>query len=447
MIAGMDLVRINCSHGTPADRLDLVKTVRSVARELKCVIPLMFDLQGPKIRIGKLKQPFALEIGDDLVISTGNQVGSKGQVYTSYASFTKDVKAGESVLIDDGKINLQVERIDGNSAHCRVVAGGMLKERKGINLPKSQISAPCLSEKDLTDLQAAIENQIDFVAVSFVRSAADMVAVRQYAQKMGPHNLQFISKIERPEALRDLIPIINISDGVMVARGDLGVEIGSHRVPMKQKEIITRANLAGKYVITATQMLESMIEGPVPTRAEASDVANAILDGTDACMLSGETAAGKYPVEALEMMVKICLETESHSIYRYESPAFQRGSVHHIPDGIGLAAYQTASLMGANLLIAFTNSGSSALRLSKKHPHTLIVGATIHEHTARRLRAYWGTIPVLVKKPASVEEMFQEVRDRIIELELVREGDVAILTSGFPLWTSESTNLMRIMEI
>ena len=447
MLAGMDLVRVNCSHGTVAERLEMVARVRAVAAELNAFIPIMFDLQGPKIRVGDLREPFQLVKGERLTISAGDGMGEKGHVTTIYERFARDVKPGEPVLIDDGKIHLRVDEIIGDSVHCYVVVGGLLKPRKGINLPNTSISAPCLSTKDKNDLATAIANDIDFVAVSFVRTASDMVAVRREAQDIGEHHLQFISKIERPEAVADLIPIVNTSDGVMVARGDLGVEMGSHKVPMLQKEIISRANLAGKFVITATQMLESMVELPVPTRAEASDVANAILDGTDACMLSAETAVGAYPSQAVEMIAKIAWEAESSSVHRYRSPEVRRGSVHHIPDGISLAACDIARHMGARLLMSFTNSGSSALRLSKKHPHTLIVAATIHEHIARRLRAYWGVIPVLIRQPASVEEMFEEVRARIIELKLVREGDIAILTSGYPLWTTGSTNLLRVMQL
>lgn len=447
MRAGMDVVRINCSHGDPESRVSMVRLVRKCARALNLFIPIIFDLQGPKIRVGLLEEPLDLAEGSTLRIMSGKGSGDASRIFTSYEHLARDVRAGEPILMDDGKIRLRVERVRGAEVVCKVEVGGILTQKKGINLPDTKISAPSLSDKDLADLEIAIRQDLDFVAVSFVRGAQDMIGVRREAKKIGEHNLQFISKIERPEALKELIPIINTSDGVMVARGDLGVEIGSHRVPMRQKEIITRANLAGRFVITATQMLESMMERPIPTRAEASDVANAILDGTDACMLSGETATGGYPIEAVAMMVKIAREAESHTTYRYQAPNFSRGSIHHIPDGVSIAAFQTANLMGARLLVAFTNSGSSALRLSKRHPQTLIVGATIHERIARRMRSYWGVVPVLIKKPASVEEMFEEVKQKIMELDLVREGDVAVLTAGYPLWTSESTNLMKIIEI
>lgn len=445
--AGMNLARINCSHGEPEQRLELLEMVRRVSSEMGVFLPVMFDLQGPKIRIGKLEEPIPLEEGQKLVIASGSGVGNKDLLYTSYSYFSQDVKPGEAILVDDGKICFRADEVKDGRVYCTVEVPGLLKERKGMNLPATKISAPCLSEKDIADLKMAVEHEADFVAISFVRGAVDVVQVRQKAAEFGEHKLQFISKIERPEALSDLIPIVNTSDGVMVARGDLGVEIGSHRVPMRQKEIITRANLAGKFVITATQMLDSMIELPVPTRAEASDVANAILDGTDACMLSGETASGKYPIEAVEMMVKIAQEAESHSIFRYETPAFTRGSIHHIPDGISVAAFQTANLMGARLLIGLTNSGDSVLKLSKKHPNALIVGATIHEHVARRMNAYWGVLPILLDTIESVESMFDEVRALILKKGLVREGDVAILTSGYPLWESGSTNIMKLMEL
>ncbi|CAM2069046.1 pyruvate kinase [Sulfidibacter corallicola] len=447
MLAGMDLARVNCSHGEPETRTELVRLIREVSAEVGIMVPIMFDLQGPKIRLGRLERDIPLVRGQKLVISSGDQIGSEEELFTTYEYFAQDVNPGEMVLIDDGKIGLRVTAVEGPRVFAEVVVPGVLKQRKGINLPDTKITAPSLSEKDLQDLRQAVSEGVDFVAVSFVRHAEDMVQVRREADAAGKHNLHFISKIERPEALEHLIPIINHSDGVMVARGDLGVEIGSERVPLLQKEIIMRANLAGKFVITATQMLESMIELPVPTRAEASDVANAILDGTDACMLSAETAAGEYPIEAVRMMAKIAQEAEGHAIYRYQSPSLPKGSIHHIPDGVSTAAFHTASLMGARLLVAFTNSGSSALKLSKRHPDTLIVGATIHEHIARRLRAYWGVIPLLISEPASIEEMFQEVQQAIFEKDLVREGDIAILTAGHPLWTSGSTNLLKVMEI
>ncbi|CAM2005964.1 pyruvate kinase [Acanthopleuribacter pedis] len=447
MLAGMDLARINCSHGEPEDRAALAALVREVSAELGLFLPIMFDLQGPKIRLGRLDEPIQLVAGQTLRITTGSGVGSPDLLFTTYEYFAEDVKPGEMVLIDDGKIGLRVESIDDKLVTATVVVPGLLKQRKGINLPDTKITAPSLSEKDLADLKMAVDLQVDFVAVSFVRHAQDMIHVRESADGFGKNHLFLIAKIERPEAIEELIPIIGHSDGVMVARGDLGVEIGSERVPLLQKEIIMRANMSGKFVITATQMLESMIEIPVPTRAEASDVANAILDGTDACMLSAETAAGAYPIEAVEMMSKIASEAESHAVYRYQAPTMPKGSIHHIPDGVSTAAFHTAGLMGARLLVAFTNSGYSALKLSKKHPDTFIVGATIHEHIARRMRAFWGIIPILLKKPATIEEMFGEVEARITELGLVRSGDVAILTAGYPLWTSGSTNLLRVIEI
>jgi len=447
MLAGMDVVRINCSHGEPEERRDLARMVREAAAELDLFVPILFDLQGPKIRIGKLEADIPLTDGQTLTIAVGRELGSGDTVYTSYAGFARDVKAGDQVLIDDGKIRLRATKVEESRVTCVVETGGLLKPRKGINLPQTKISAPCLNDKDLADLALAIELQVDFVAVSFVRGANDMVQVRREANRIGKHELHFVSKIERPEALKELIPIINTSDGVMVARGDLGVEIGSHKVPMYQKEIIARANSAGKFVITATQMLDSMIERPIPTRAEASDVANAILDGTDACMLSGETAAGAHPIEAVEMMVSIAREVEGHSIYRYQPPPYQTGSIHHIPDGVSIAAYQTANLMAANLLVAFTNSGASVLRLAKKHPNPLIVAATANERTARRVMAYWGVRPLLIQEPDTIEMMFAEIREKLAALDMAREGDVAVVTSGYPLSISGSTNLMNVMEI
>lgn len=448
MDAGLDVVRINCSHGEPEKRREMIGAIRRVAAAKNVLAPpIMMDLQGPKIRLGKLESEIPLAIGQRIKIESGDFVGTPERVSTVYPSFADDVKVGDHILIDDGKIRLRAEAKDGGLVTCVVEVPGVLKERKGINLPDTEITAPSLSSKDLADLQMAVEEKVDFVAISFVRSPDDVVSAKRQADGFGKHELRFVSKIERPEALKRLIPIINVSDGIMVARGDLGVEIGSHKVPMMQKEMISRANLAGKFVITATQMLESMIERPVPTRAEASDVANAILDGTDACMLSAETASGGYPVEAVKMMERIALETEDHAHYSYRPAPFVKGSVHRIPDGLSIAAYQTANLMGAKLLVAFTNSGGSALSLAKKHPDTQIVGATIHEHIARRMRMYWGVVPLLIERKETIEEMFNEVQRKILSHRICSDGDLAILTSGYPLWTTGSTNLMTILEI
>ena len=368
-------------------------------------------------------------------------------MYTSFASFARDVKSGEPILIDDGRVRLVARSIENDTVTAEVEVGGLVSDRKGINLPQTAVSAQSVSEKDVADLKDAIRLGADFVAISFVRNAKDVQRIKALAQDFGSHHVQFIAKIERPEAVRNIRDIIDVSDGVMVARGDLGVEVGSHRVPMIQKEIITRANMADRFVITATQMLDSMMQRPIPTRAESSDVANAIIDGTDACMLSGETASGKYPIESLEMMVRIARETENHALYRYQVPAVAKGSIHRIPDGIGMAAYQIGSLMNARLFVAFTNSGSSALKLSKKHPDCVIMGATIHRHIARRMRAYWGVYPVLLEEPSSLEAMFEQVKLKIKQMGMVQKGDLVILTAGHPMWTSGSTNLVKAMIV
>lgn len=445
--AGMDIARINCSHGTPETRREMFHNVRSSAEELGYFIPVMFDLQGPKIRIGRLQKPVELKQGDLVTLRVDDAVGSGLTLTTTFPTFATDVQVGHPILIDDGRVSLVAEQILPNAVVARVETGGVVTDRKGINLPKSSVSVHAMSEKDHADLREAVSLGVDFVAISFVRNASDITHVREQAVAAGAENLQLIAKIERPEAVRHIRDIIEVADGLMVARGDLGVEVGSHRVPMIQKEIIMRANMANRFVITATQMLDSMMHRPVPTRAEASDVANAILDGTDACMLSGETASGDYPIESIETMVRIARETEAHQLYRYQTPPMAKGSIHKIPDGIGMATYQLASLMNARLLVAFSNSGSSALQLSKKHPDCMVVGATIHAHIARRMRAYWGVFPVLLNRPDTLEDMFGEVKAKIVELELAGDGDLVIITAGYPMWTSGSTNLIKAMTI
>ncbi len=447
LVAGMDMARINCSHGKRNDRRLLYQRVRAVADRMGLYIPIMFDLQGPKIRIGALNAPVDLAVGDEVTIRVGDELGSGLHFFTPFPSFVADVKVGDPVLIDDGRVRLLTTHNDGKKVTAIVEAGGRVTDRKGINLPNTDVSIQDMSSKDKNDLQEAVELGVDYVAISFVRTARDVECVRDLANTMGENFIHYIAKIERPEAVRNIRDIVAISEGIMVARGDLGVEVGSHRVPMIQKDVIVRANVSDRLVITATQMLDSMMERPVPTRAEASDVANAILDGTDACMLSGETATGRFPVESVTMMDKIAKETESHQLYRYQSAALGKGSVHRVPDGIGMAAYQIGEMMNARLLVAFTNSGSSALSLSKRHPDCLILGATIHEHIARRMRAYWGVVPVLINQPDSLESMFEEVKSKISERALAEDGDLVVMTAGYPMWTSGSTNLIKVMTI
>lgn len=446
--AGVDLFRINCSHGGPEQWLSYMTMVRQATADQPFGVPIMLDLQGPKIRLGRMQAEFEVRKGEELRLQTGDFLGTRELVPSNYPYLVQDVKVGDPLLIEDGKIVLSVVRIEGVQVVCQVLAGGTIRDRKGINLPESDLTARTLSEKDLEDLAFAVKHQADFVAISFVRRAEDIASAREHAQRLAHnHGLHFIAKIERKDAIPNLRAILDCADGVMVARGDLGVEIGPPKVPMLQKEIISRANLTGKFVITATQMLDSMIERPSPTRAEASDVANAILDGTDACMLSGETSAGAFPIESIEMMVRIACEAENHPLYRYKPTNMPRGSVHQVPNGLAVAAYQTAMLMDARLLVAFTNTGGSALSLSKKHPDPWVVGATIHPAAARRMRAYWGLEPILLQSADSMESMVAEVLQAVQSRNLARKGDVVILTSGYPLWATGSSNLMSILKV
>ncbi|MCB1049632.1 MAG: pyruvate kinase [Acidobacteria bacterium] len=445
--SGVDLFRINCSHGSADQWSEYIQLIRSAGQELDRPTPIMLDLQGPKIRLGNLEHEIEVQDGQTVRFQVGDFLGTPELIPSNYPYLVQDVKVGDPLLIEDGKIVLTVRAIENEQVVCEVVAGGILKDRKGINLPESDLTAKTLSEKDLQDLAFAVAQEADFVAISFVRKAEDIEMARAHAKQVGENRIHFIAKIERREAIPNLRSILDCADGVMVARGDLGVEIGPHKVPMLQKEIISRANLTGKFVITATQMLDSMIERPGPTRAEASDVANAILDGTDACMLSGETASGGYPIEAVKMMAKIAREAENHPLYKYKPVSMPRGSVHQIPNGLAVAAYQTALLMDARLLIAFTNTGGSALSLSKKHPDPLVVGATINPDTARRMRAYWGVEPMLLESADSIDSMVEEISVKVKAAKLAMPGDVVILTFGYPLWATGSTNLMSILKI
>ncbi len=352
--SGANVLRLNFSHGTYEDHADSIRTVREASDVLNQPVAILQDLQGPKIRVGNIDNPIELVIGSELVITAREVTGDVGMVSTTYTGLPRDVERGDRLLMDDGQIELLVKRVDGDDVYCQVVVGGVLSAHKGINLPGVSVSAPSVTDKDREDLAFGIENEVDFIALSFVRDPADVAEVKRLIQDAGA-DIPVIAKLERAEAVDRLDAILEVADGVMVARGDLGVELSPEAVPVVQKRVIAAANRAGKLVITATQMLESMTEHPRPTRAEASDVANAIFDGTDAVMLSGETAVGQYPVETVKMMGRI-VETAEASMYA--SPSEQRrgeaGEALSFPDAIGYAAVTAADVVQAKVIVAFT---------------------------------------------------------------------------------------------
>jgi pyruvate kinase len=452
--AGVDVFRINCAHMNHEGIASTVDRVRRIARKLDRAVGILADLQGPKIRVGKLAnaEPIYLKRGDEVVIDVTPDVVGKVQadgsvlVGTGYRGLAGDVRAGERILLDDGNLELKAVSVKGPRIFARVVYGGMLHQFKGINLPGSDVSADCLSPKDLDDLASVIENQVDFVALSFVRSADDVVALRKHIDKTGS-DVQIIAKIERPEAVRNIVSILEVSDGLMVARGDMGVEMGAEAVPPVQKRIIALANAARKPVITATQMLESMVMNPRPTRAEASDVANAIYDGTSAVMLSAETASGKYPVRSVRIMEKI-VRTAEREVYadieenRRRVPGARAAVTQATVRAAAYAAYEA----NARLIVVYTETGNTAQLLAGERPPTHVLAFTPSQRAMQRLALVWGIVPRKIP-PGRTSYALTLNGDRILRQQgWVKPGDRIVQIAG-TIRQAGLTNTMSIREM
>ena len=446
ILAGMDVARLNFSHGSWPDHEKNFRNVRDIAGELGRNVGVMFDLKGPKIRTGRLKggKPVKLKKGQKLIITTDEVEGTAERVSTTYPAFASDVQPGEQVLLADGAIELRVVSTGDREVECEVLDAGMLGECKGINLPGTKISSASATEKDRKDAEFAAGLGADYLALSFVRSENDVKELKNSLGEKGP---PVVAKIEKPEALSRMDEIYATADAIMVARGDLGVEMPPERVPEIQKELILGANERGIPVITATQMLESMINNPRPTRAEASDVANAIYDGTDAVMLSAETAIGKYPVKSLRMMVRIAAEAD-RAVARYDRMPRRRpqGEVG-FPDAIGRAAWQAANDLDAEHVVCFTMSGFTAKLISAYRPNANIIAATQSDEVMRQLSPYWGVQPVKVRPVEQSDEMVGAVEARLLELGLVRKGETLVITAGTPLMVRGTTNMIRLHRV
>jgi len=444
MTAGVDLFRLNFSHGTNEEKGFIIRTVRQLAKHRDMAIGILADLQGPKIRTGRMENGhLPLAKGESIHITTDEMVGHSGMISTNYRELPHDVRPGARILMDDGMIELKVVEVEGNRVHCSVVEGGILKDLKGINLPGVEVSTPSLTTKDRADLEFCLEMAIDFIALSFVRRSADVEELKRiiYGHDM---NIPVVAKIEKPEALRNFKPILKAADAIMVARGDLGVEIRAERVPMIQKKIIRACNATGKPVITATQMLESMISHPRPTRAETSDVANAILDGTDAVMLSGETASGKFPLEAVRTIVNVARDVERAE--RLRIPVFREKHSNSIAEAVAEAACHAANSLKAKAIVVFTQSGSTAALIAKFRPHLPIIAFTPKREIRQRLSLYWGVRTWLV---GSLDETDQQIEmvEKTLLAEGFRKGDLVVITMGVPLEARGSTNLIRIHKL
>ncbi len=446
MLAGMDVARLNFSHGTHDEHLERIQRLRTIARELSKPICILQDLQGPKIRTGKLKDrtPIALATGHTVTITSEDVFGSLEVIATTYGGLANDVKVGERILLSDGRIELIVREIRDGNVICEVLNGGRLAENQGINLPGTNISLPSLTGKDLADLEFGMKNGVDVVAVSFVRAAADVVrakeAIARYRSDVG-----VVAKLEKPQAIEDLDAILKEAHGVMVARGDLGVEVAPEKVPTIQKYVIRRALDFRRPVITATQMLESMIENPRPTRAEASDVANAVFDGTDAVMLSGETAVGKYPREAVQMMARIVTETESANLHPL-TPEHQKGQRLSIAETICESMAHAARDLNIRAIAIFTETANTARILSKYRPATDIYGFSFSEAVHNRMNALWGVTPIRCPAELNVERMAQFAEEQLRGLGVLAPGDVFGLVAGTQRVIG-ATNFMRLIAV
>lgn len=444
--AGMNASRHNFSHGDHEEhkvRMDLVKRLRE---KYKKSIAIILDTKGPEIRTGKFDGgTVELKAGDPFTVICGEEIlGNNTVCSVSYADLYKDVKLGDSILIADGLVGLEVNSVEGNKIYCTVKNSGSLGNNKNVNVPGVITTLPAVTEKDVDDLKFGIEMGIDIIAASFIRKAADVLSIRKVLQENGGGDILIFSKIENHEGVNNIDEIIKFSDGIMVARGDLGVEIPTEEVPVVQKMIIEKCNEAGKPVITATQMLDSMIKNPRPTRAEASDVANAIFDGTDSIMLSGETANGKYPVETVMIMSKIAERAEKALNYEEKLKKRRRNHIPNVPNAISLATCNTAMDLKASAIITATQSGHTAKIVSKFRPECPIIAVTPYEKVARKLALNWGVFPIVAEKTETTDELIDKSVEISLETGYVKKGDVVVIAAGIPANYVGTTNMMKV---
>lgn len=446
--AGARVFRINSSHEGQDVHKVRIETIRKVSAKLNVFIPIVFDLQGPKIRVGNLTQPMELKEGSKVNLQPSLDQKDPSIIPVDYMGIINDVKKGDKLLLDDGKIGLSVLSVSDDKISASVIYGGTLKSRKGLNIPGATSSISSITDKDIDFIKFAVENNIDYLALSFVRTKDDVVRAKSYVQKF-KGDIPIIAKIEKPQALENLESIVMAADGVMVARGDLGIEISPERVPIVQKQIIELANANRKEVIVATQMLESMMEEPMPTRAEASDVANAILDRTDAVMLSGETAVGKYPVETVRMMSMIAQNTEKSSFYKHNEFSANREYIYEMDSqATASAVIRMLTEVEISAIVAFTKSGFTARYLSKAKPSVPIIAMTDSEKVCRKLNLSWGILPYLISLDLTFTEgLLVKLDELLIKETFLNAGDKIIITGGLPCLTATRTNFLRLHQI
>lgn len=443
LMAGMNVARLNFSHSEHSVHLDVMKKLDKISREMRAPVAVLQDLQGPKVRVGKIKD-MVLADGDEVVV-TGDSAGKGKHVLPiDVENLHKHVKAGDSVLIDDGLIELRVNRIQKTQIFCETVHGGTVRERKGVNFPSTSLPMSSLTDKDIKDLKFGLDNNVDYVALSFVRQPRDILDLRKRIEKSGK-TPGIIAKIEMAEAIDHLEEIIEVSDAVMVARGDLAVEVGQTRLASLQKRIISLCNEMGRPVITATQMLESMKDNPRPTRAEITDVVNAVLDGSDALMLSAETAQGKYPVDSIRTMHDLIFEVEQHeTIY---NKIDLESKIQFIPEAIAVSASLCALTLGAKAIVCLSTTGRTARLISRFRPNAVLLAATDEVQTLRSLELCWGVQTLPAKKLHGTPDLLQEVEKMLLENSLVKEGDQVVLTLGLPIEKGVKTNALRVFTV
>lgn len=452
--SGMDCARFNFSHGTHEDHKKRYEQVERIRKELRLPIPAILDTKGPEVRIKSFKddKPVELKTGSEFTLTTEDVIGDEKRAAINYPNLASDIETGVTILIDDGLLELKVTEIDrkesGDDIRCKVIHGGMLKPNKSCNFPGIHLSMPYLSERDKSDLLFGIKTGFDIVAASFVTRDEDIIQIRKLLDENGGKDISIIAKIENQDGVDNIDDILRVADGIMVARGDMGVEIPFVEIPRIQKELIHKGYNAGKQVITATQMLDSMIKNPRPTRAETTDVANAIYDGTSAIMLSGESAVGKHPVEAVQTMTSIALTTEGDIDYKREFDNFYPESGgKDITSAISHATVTTAHDLNASAIITVTKSGTTARMISKFRPQTDIVGATINQKVWRQLSLSWGVKPVLCQLKDNTDELFDHAVDVTVKAGAAKKGDTVVITAGIPLGMSGTTNMLKVHKI
>ncbi len=441
--AGMDAARLNFSHGSQSEHLKVITSLRKLASNSGKAVAVLQDLAGPKIRIGPIKAgTIALESGDQFILTDRKVPGDNRAVSVSHPGLASEVKPGDPLLLSDGALELEVLETDEHDIKCRVVIGGPLSSYKGINLPTRSLKTPSLTEKDKKDLVFGLKHNFDYIALSFIKNADDVLAAKRFMEKR-KSSIPIIAKIEKHEALKNIDDIISVVDGIMIARGDLGVEIPLENIPLVQKSLIRKTNQAGKPVITATQMLKSMIDNPRPTRAEVTDVANAILDGTDAVMLSEETAVGKYPVKAAATMNRIAADAESGFPFETWASRLNEKSEKSMPEAVSCAAVNLAKHIKASAIITFTQSGSTALHAAKYRPTQPLIAPTPLFKTYQKMALIWGVIPVLTENMKNTDELFKIAMTSALESGLVKKGEKVVITAGVPIGVPGTTNLIK----